>query len=396
MNSENTKSYYQFLKDIYFFHNLDDDELELVSASCTECQFSKGQTICLEGSTADSFYILVSGHVEVYKRGQNDEQQLLAEHGPGSFFGEMALIDNLPRSATIMAKDECLLLSLSRNDFQQLIQNRASIAMAIMTSMSLLVRNSNENYVKDLENRNRELEQAYSALEKAQSEKLRTARLSTLGKFSSMILHDIRNPLSIIKGQLQLVTMHLNEPDRARRYLGNIENEANRLENLANEFLDFARGEIRLNFTLSTPQAILDKSYENIALQLDKYKIEAKLEIENNEAVFVDTLRLQRALNNILDNAVKALIDSPHRQLLIKAGGNKETFIIQIRDTGIGIPAAIIKQIFDPFFTTASVGGTGLGLHIVKSIIEAHKGKLSVESIPEQWTCFTIELPRRA
>ncbi|MBU0934396.1 MAG: cyclic nucleotide-binding domain-containing protein [Spirochaetes bacterium] len=388
--------YYQFLKDIYFFKNLKNDELALVTSRCVECTFDAGATICLEGSIADSFYIIVSGQVEVFKQTTEGTPQKLALHGPGSFFGEMALIDNLPRSATIIAKEECLVLSLSRRDFQELIAAHSSIAMAVMTAMSMLVRNSNETYVEDLKLRNKELEIAYSALEKAQAEKLRTARLSTLGKFSSMILHDIRNPLSIIKGQLQLVTMHLNEPERARRYIKNIDFEANRLENLANEFLDFARGEIRLNFTLSTPEELIQKSISGLRPLLEKNNIDIEIVINNNEPLFIDILRLQRAINNLLDNAFKALLDSTAKHLSIIADGDEATFILKIKDSGIGIPSGIIKQIFDPFFTTASVGGTGLGLHIVKSIIDAHKGSLSVDSVQDQWTCFTIELPRRS
>ncbi|HAX37825.1 MAG TPA: two-component sensor histidine kinase, partial [Spirochaetaceae bacterium] len=128
----------------------------------------------------------------------------------------------------------------------------------------------------------------------------------------------------------------------------------------------------------------------------EKYHISLKTEIRNNEPVFIDIQRLQRAIHNILDNAIKALLDSATKEISLITAGDESTFILQIRDSGIGIAPAILKQIFDPFFTTSASGGTGLGLHIVKSIIEAHRGKLSVDSEPDKGSCFTIELPRRA
>lgn len=389
-------NHYDFLRHVYFFKNLADEELRMVLDQCAESRFLAGQHICDEGSPADSFHILVEGQVQVYKLDHDGQENLLAVHGPGNFFGEMALIDELPRSATIIAGENCLLLSLSRDAFQGLIKKNTAIALSIMTSLSKVVRTSNESFVEDLKRRNTELEQAYQALENAQSEQLRTARLSTLGKFSSMILHDIRNPISIIKGQIQLVSLHLNEPERARHYLKNIEGEAQRLENLANEFLDFARGEIRLDFSLIQPSVLLEACLQGLRPLLQSKGIDLELDIEADQAVFIDTQRMQRAIRNILDNAIKALSDCDRKRLSIKAEGDEERFVLRIQDSGIGIHQNLLQQIFDPFFTTSSSGGTGLGLHIVKSIIEAHKGQLSVESTPEHGSCFRIELPRRA
>ena len=90
----------------YLFKGLTDDEIRLVAASCAEEERDSGDVIFVEGSTADRFYIVMEGRVEVWKNYYDPKPDLLAVHGSGRFFGEMALIDELPRSATVVAKEK--------------------------------------------------------------------------------------------------------------------------------------------------------------------------------------------------------------------------------------------------------------------------------------------------
>ena len=222
--------WFPFLRRAYLFKGLSDDEIRLVAESCAEEERDAGDVIFVEGSTADRFYIVMEGRVEVWKNFYDPKPDLLAIHGSGRFFGEMALIDDLPRSATVVAKERTRLLYLYRDDFRRLIRERSSIALSVMTGISYMVRNSNDSFVDDLRKRNAELERAYAQLKKAHSERLRSERLSTLGKFSSLILHDIRNPLSILKGQLQLMQMRLADPEKLAGHVAASMSEVNRLE----------------------------------------------------------------------------------------------------------------------------------------------------------------------
>jgi len=387
--------YFDFLKRVYFFKNLSDEEISFVVSLCREGTCKAGQIICSEGEIADKFYIIVEGSFEVYKNFNDPKPDLLAQHSAGSFFGEMALVDELPRSATVIAKEDSQFLYLSRNDFQALISQHVSIALSVMTSMSFLVRSSNELFVEDLRKRNQKLEQAYSDLEHAQAEQLRNERLSTLGKFSSMVLHDIRNPIAIIKGQLQLMLMHLEDSDRLRKFIANVDTESSKLERLAGEFLDYSRGEIRLNFSVVQPLEFMTRFKESLASQMEKLGITVNTTIENESPVLLDAERIQRVLSNLIDNARKACKDSSTKHIGIHIGGNDDRFLLSVSDSGVGMSDETKARIFEPFFSASGAGGTGLGLLIVKNVVEAHGGTLEIESKPGEGTCFTVNLPRR-
>ena len=184
--------FFQFLKGVYFFKELSQEGIESIKRVCHEIHYNPGEIVFEEGTEANRFYIILNGAVEVWKDYRSPEKDLLAIHNRGHLFGEMALIDDLPRSATVVAKEPTRLFFINREDFHQIIMENSRIALSIMKSVSSMVRQSNETFVESLRARNRELEQANQALKEAQEELLRQERLSNLGKFSSLILHDIR------------------------------------------------------------------------------------------------------------------------------------------------------------------------------------------------------------
>lgn len=387
--------YFGFLKRMYFFKNLSDDELRLVSASCHEERYDAGSVIFPEGAAADRFFIVIEGKVQVWKNYYGERADLLGTHGPGHFFGEMALVDDLPRSATAVAKEDTHTLFLYREEFHGLLRNHASIALSIMTAMSFVVRSSNELYVEDLRRTNEELKTANENLERAQAERLRAERLSTLGKFSSMLLHDIRNPISMLKGQLQLMLMHLEEPERLRKIIHSMEAATQKLERLAGEFLDYSRGDIRLDIGIVDPEALVRAAVDDMRLRLEREGIQCELALEAREPILADAERLSRVLVNLIDNARKAMREGAVRSIRISTRFEAEQLIIDIEDNGQGMDAETKERLFEPFFSASTKGGTGLGLLIVKNVVEAHGGSLSLESALGKGTRFTISMPRR-
>ena len=388
------RDWFSFLRRVYFFKDLDDDEIHLVAGSCAEEEYSPGDILFVEGSTADRFYIVIEGRVEVWKNFYDPKPDLLAVHGPGHFFGEMALIDELPRSATVVAKDPIRVLYLYRDDFRRLIKERSSIALSVMTAISFMVRSSNELFVEDLRKRNGELERAYGELEKVQSDRLRTERLSTLGKFSSLILHDIRNPLSILKGQLQLMELHLADPEKVKTHIKSSLAEVGRLERLASEFLDYSRGEIRLDIAPTTPARLLERVADSLKERLSGAGIQIALDLAWNEPILLDEERILRAVHNVADNARKAMY--PKGGILTMASLREgERLVLAISDTGEGMTKELLSHLFEPFYSASGMGGTGLGMLIVKNIVEAHGGTVSLESEPGKGTKVRLFLPLR-
>ena len=383
---------FKFLKEVYFFKGLSEQELEAIRKVCHEVRYNSEDIIFEEGSQADRFYIIIEGTVEVWKDYHTPEKDLLAVHGPGQLFGEMALIDDLPRSATLIAGELTRLYFINRTDFHQIIVENLNITLSIMKSVSSMVRKSNETFVENLRNRNRELEKTNRALEEAQEELLRQERLSTLGKFSSFILHDIRNPISVLRGLAEMIIMHLDDKERIERNAQKIVQETDRLNMMVSELLDYSRGEIRLNMSIIELNKFFKRISDTIREKFRARNIEIHIDISFTGPVIMDDQRMFRVFLNLADNARKAMPRGGIFSIKVSKV-DEQSILITVNDTGVGMSPEIQTKIFEPFFSLSNDGGTGLGMSIVKSVIEAHNGDLSVTSEPHKGTTFTIRLP---
>jgi signal transduction histidine kinase len=385
------KSPLAHLRELYFFQSLTDAELEKVASVCREECFEAGSLICREGSPADRFFIIIEGTVEVWKDWKDPEADMLAVHGSGHMFGEMALIDELPRSATVVARTTARLLSIGREDFHRIIRENASVALSVMRSVSSMVRVSNENFVESLRTRNRALVKANRQLKSAQSKLLRAERLSVLGRFSSLILHDIRNPLSILRGFAEMVLLHPTDTAIVDRNIKRIIEEADRLNRIAGELLDFSRGEINLNMAIVDLRDLVGQVTRIVAERFAARKIEIRADISYPGPVIMDNDRMVRVLLNLADNSRKAM---PRGGVFSIAVLREERrLVIAVSDTGAGMESEVLDRLFEPFYSSSRVGGTGLGMSIVKSIIDAHEGAIVVDSRKESGTTFRISLP---
>ncbi|MBN2440413.1 MAG: cyclic nucleotide-binding domain-containing protein [Spirochaetales bacterium] len=384
-------TYFEFLKKVYFFENLSDTAIKKVLNVCHKTLIEAGHVIFVEGENADRFYIVIGGAVEVWKDYNKPDAEMLAVHGPGHLFGEMALIDDKPRSATIVAGTDTNLLYINRKDFQKIIRENFSVATSIMKSVSSMVRKSNESYVENLREQNVELERAYKELKETQEELLRAERLSALGKFSSLILHDIKNPLSILRGYAEILSINPSDADKAKKYSKKIISEADRINSLASELLDFSRGDIRLSVGVTEIEEFINTFLEDISPKFKAQKINVTLNMEYKGKILFDRDRMMRVFMNLANNSIKAMPDGGDFTLTVS---RKESYLyFEVSDTGEGMSQDVLKKIFEPFFSFSKSGGTGLGMSIVKSIIDAHNGVLSVQSKEFEGTTFTIAIP---
>lgn len=380
----------RFLQHAYFFQDLPATVIEAIAAVCHPVEHQGGEVVFCEGDQGDRLYIVLTGEVQVWKNHGSPDASLLSEYGPGRLFGEMALVDRLPRSATALVTQQTKLLYLSRQDFHGLVQRYPELAMSIMRSLSAIVRESNDSFVADLNHRNRELQEAYEKLERTQQELIDHERLSNLGKMSDMILHDIRNPVAVLKGYATMLEQVADDPERVREFARRVSIEAQRLSHMAGELLDYARGEVRLDMSVVTPSALVSTAvgYEQEHARVSGVLIET--EIEDDTAVVVDFDRIVRALLNLLDNARKACQAGDTIKILVTRSQSVATFVIS--DTGIGMSAEVRRRMFEPFYSR-SLGGTGLGMLVVKNIVEAHGGSMNVSSEEGRGTVVTVQLP---
>lgn len=385
--------YFGFLREVYFFKDLSDDEVSGIEALCKEDRFERGAVIFRENAPAERFFIVLDGMVEVWKDYASPTPDLLAVHGQGHLFGEMALIDDLPRSATVVAKTDTTVLYLYRHEFDRMLRENTAVALSILRSLSAMVRKSNQSFVDDLRRRNEELEAAYRELQAAQGELLRAERLSTLGKMSSMILHDIRNPISILRGLAEMIQLVADQPDKVREYAASSVRETDRLSGLANELLDYSRGEIRLDVGVVPIDELFDRVIGVTGERLESRGVEVRLENEVSEPVLMDEERMARVLVNLCDNARKAMGDGD--RLTLRATREGDELVLTVADTGAGMEGEVVRRVFEPFYSSSASGGTGLGMVIVKNVVEAHHGSIAVESTPGAGTTVTMRLPAR-
>lgn len=381
-----------FLEKVDFFKTLNKEEIKLLSKRFQRINFKKGDIIFKEGDPADGYYIVYEGKIEIWKDHDTEKRQKLASGGPEHIFGEMALIDDLPRSATVEAVTKTVLLFQKKDDFQSIIMDNSAIALSFMKSFTSLIRNSNNRYINSLREKNIKLEKAYQELEGAQQKLLRNERLSTLGKFSTMVLHDIKNPISVIQSTLQLIILHKQDQEKIERYVENIKYESQRLLNLASELVDYSRGEIRLNrepFILNDFFQELKSIYK---IPLERKECILSIDCDPALIIWIDRERLRRVLSNLIENALKAM-KKDGGQIRIEVQQENARFFLIIHDNGEGMDRDTLDQIFVPFYSASRKGGSGLGLYIVKNIVEAHGGTIMVESQKGKGSSFILDFP---
>ncbi len=386
-------NFFDFLRGIPFFEELSDNDIHSISKYCTDSVFPPGYILFYEEDPADMFYIIMSGEVEVWKAYNTEDADMLAVHGHGKLFGEMALIDNLPRSATVKTKTETRLLQIGERDFQNMIRENSSVAFSIVRSLSSMVRKSNETFLEDLKERNMELEKANAELKSAHEELIKKERLSNLGKFSSMILHDLRNPISTVKAYTEMLLMDTGISEKTKKYISNIKFETERINSLAGELLDYSRGDIRLEMKIIDLNSFLSDLEISVKRRFSAGNISIVFNNNFTDHVVFDSERMMRVMMNLAENARKAL--GGKGTFRVQTDKIDHTLMFTIEDNGEGMSADIQKHIFEPFYSSSRGGGTGLGMVIVKNIVDAHEGDLEIVSSPGKGTKIKISLPLR-
>ncbi len=217
----------------------------------------------------------------------------------------------------------------------------------------------------------------------------RTKNLKALGEMSASLAHEVKNPLTSIRGYAQLAKLELTEHDLNVEGLDIIMHEADRLAQMLDRFMHFARPKIPVLSEVDLRKVI---DYVITLIQSD-LPADIKINTVFNEIphVMADEELFEPVILNLLLNAIQAMPDGG--VITIKTGylEKRKMVFTEIIDTGKGIPRELSERIFEPFFTTKDIGA-GMGLAISSRIIEAHKGVLEVESVVDEGAKFTILL----
>jgi signal transduction histidine kinase len=375
------------------FRDLPPSDLDKFLAQCREEEAEPGELLVREGDAADKFYILLEGQVEIWKDHGTPYADQLAVRGPGACFGEMALIDELPRSATVRTTTRVRVVTLAKPHFRHVIEQNPAVALLIMKTVSHLVRLSNDAFQDGLRQRNQMLEKAYGDLQRAQADLVRSERLSALGKFASMIIHDLRNPLSIVKGYAELLATSAPGPEQTAALAAKLLAEAERLNRMVGELLDYSRGSIRLNLGPVRLADLFRQLKDEFDSPFAVRHIGLELSNSVEQPLLLDLDRMRRVFTNLLENAKKALRHGGTVKVTAHLEGDR--VVVTVEDNGEGMDEATRARLFEPFFSASGSGGTGLGLLVVSNVVEAHQGTISIASQPGVGTTITLTLPLR-
>ncbi|MBU0951996.1 MAG: GAF domain-containing protein [Elusimicrobia bacterium] len=234
---------------------------------------------------------------------------------------------------------------------------------------------------------------AIKKLEETQSQLIQSEKLSALGEMAAIVSHEVRNPLSTIRGSAELIDETIPAESPNKKYSNFILQEVDRLNRIVTDILSFSQ----------VPRLIMKKISINEIVDLlctflqasdfVKHEIKYHGDLDKNlPQVNVDVEQIKQVVLNVIQNACHFMANQKIRQLEIKTYSDSKNVYLKINDTGSGIPPENIKKIFDPFFSTKAKG-TGLGLAISQNIVKAHKGLISVESKLNVGSSFTIALP---
>jgi signal transduction histidine kinase len=216
-------------------------------------------------------------------------------------------------------------------------------------------------------------------------------RLAALGEMVAGVSHEIKNPLGIIRSTAELLGEMPEASDAQKRLSGVIKEESSRLNQIVTEFLDFARPQ-EPNLQECQLKDIIEKNLSFMQPELDRIGIKVRANIDGRPLkLMADQELLYQAFLNILINAIQSMENGG--ALDIKIEKERGLYRIEVQDTGCGISEELKNRVFEPFFTTKDKG-SGLGLPIVKKIIEGHRGTVSIKSKEGEGTRVQIRLPR--
>jgi signal transduction histidine kinase len=354
------------------FSRLSPQDLARVRSIAQELTFAASQNIFNEGDPGDGVYLVRDGLVEISVLGGPAGRFILKEAGPGELIGEMAVLEDQPRSANAVARKETVLYFLPRADVLDLVEEVPSVALALLKEISHRLRGFNRQYLREV---------------------LQAERLAIVGRFARSIVHDLKNPLNIIGLTAEMAAGGATPPEARDKALKTIRLQVDRINDLVSEILDFTLG--------SPPDLVLPPVDFPRFIQdvLEEIRGEASLRsstlvLENappQVAVPLNPKRIRRLFLNLIHNATDAMPRGG--KIFLRFRATPSVVITEVEDTGPGIPPEIIGQLFEAFVTFGKKHGTGLGLSICKKILEDHRGYITSRSEPGRGAIFEFGLP---
>lgn len=345
----------KILQGVDLFSSFSDADLESFDRSIEEVHCQPGDILMGEGTEGEDFFVLLQGKLVVYKN-----KRILSEITPVDYVGEMAIIEAKPRSATVKAGEQSLLLRIPAPIFQEFLVNNPQALLSIMKILSRRLRQDNEVIAHEFEQIN-------------------------------IMVHDMKNLLSLF---LFLDNFTIEKGSRQEKYIRYMKMARNHISALVEQALaNVKKLVVTEGFVRNSLPELIDEMRESDFVthpDLQDKSIIVKLEEDLPEFCF-SKLQIRLVLLNLLINAAQA--SGYGAEIELAAYVSDGRVVIEVKDHGGGIAETVADKIFDAHFTTKATGN-GLGLLSCKQIVEnKHVGSISFVSKPDVGTIFTVSLP---
>jgi len=352
------------------FRQLLPEDIRYLQSVASERTMTAGTEIFREGDRGDGIYVLKEGQVEIAT--MQKTRRVLSRIEPGAVFGEMAVIEDQPRSASAIARQASTVYFIRRDDILKLIENSPAFSLAMLREISSRLREFNHQYLKEV---------------------LQSERLAIIGRFARTVIHDLKNPLNVIGISAEMMGLKTASPESRASHGARIRTQINRITEMVGDILEFTQG----------PQQNLlvgPMDYGMFIGQLmEELQPEAALKSSTIEmageppsiALDINPKRLRRVFYNLIHNATEAMPQGGKIQLRFIAKPGE--VITEVEDAGPGIAPEVAGSLFEAFVTFGKEHGTGLGLSICRKIIEDHGGWISARNEPGRGAVFSFGLP---
>jgi signal transduction histidine kinase len=360
------------LESAELFRNLQPDELRALRSVTLERQYAAGQDIFHEGDPGDGVYVVKDGLVEISGLLNQDTRRVLAQIPPGGMFGEMAVIEHRPRSASAKAATESIVYYIPRGEMLSLIKRSPGLSLSLLQVISHRLREFNHVFLTEV---------------------VQAERLAVVGRFARGIVHDLKNPLNIIGLTSELAAKPDASAETRTQATVRIRKQVERISELVSEILYFTQGS--QDSVVLTPMDYAEFIQHVVEELWPETELKAvRLEFANAPPpvkVLLDPKRLRRVFVNLANNACDVM--SEGGKIILRFESDNTGVITEVEDTGPGIPPEILDRLFQAFATHGKTHGTGLGLSICKKIVEDHGGRIWARNEPGRGAVFAFALP---
>jgi signal transduction histidine kinase len=359
------------LESAELFRNLGPEVLAELRRMATEQAFAEGQQVFREGDPGDGLYVVKSGLVEISGQLGTDVRQVFSQVGAGGVFGEMAVIEQLPRSAFAVVVQAATVDFLPRERMVDLIERTPALALAFMRLVSHRLRDFNQHHLREV---------------------VQAERLAVVGQFARTIIHDLKNPVNIISLTAEMYGKPDTAPPARAAAQVRIQKQIERINDLIADLLQFTQAGqrcVRLPVNYAT---LIEQIATELRPELEQRSI--RLELANPVPALtlsLDAKRLRRVFVNLATNATEAI----HGEgvLTLRFHQEEHELITELADSGPGIAPELADKLFQPFATHGKAHGTGLGLSICRKIIEDHGGRIWGANGSSGGAVFSFSLP---